>query len=110
MKFGQTYYVMAHKRDCLSKFERIKVFVMKKVRRHRPITVKQLRRTLSLTFGAEFFKKRQNLSILDDVMEYLLFTRRLIIVKPNKEQHLRLEARINASHNISEISKYVDIW
>lgn len=76
---------MAPKRPLPSSdFDRIVDFVLSKVTKRRPITVEELQRLLYCDFGGGcYFYGGQNLTMIADVMEYLLYTKRLNIVGPN---------------------------
>lgn len=81
-----------------SSFERISEFVLNRVRRRRTVTVEQLQRALIASFGTEYFRKQQNVTALQNAMEYLLYTKRLIVVSPN-EPRCSLPMDANANRN-----------
>jgi ATP-dependent RNA circularization protein (DNA/RNA ligase family) len=56
--------------------------------RGRGVSVDALRRTLCERYGLEHFRMEQNADLLADVVEYLLFTKRVILMAPDRtSQH-----------------------
>lgn len=82
---------MAYHHVHMSTFDRITKFVLSRVEKHRGITVLKLKRILRSGFGSDFFRKRRNINLLMDTMEYLLYTKRLAIVNPNQQRGLKTE-------------------
>lgn len=93
------YFIMALKRVRSSNFKIITRFVMNRIKKHRSITLVQLNRILCSSFGIEYFLKRQNISLLMNVVEYLLYTKRLIVVDPNVNFSLQMETTVNNNNN-----------
>jgi hypothetical protein len=64
-------------------FDRIKEIVLNRVERNRTVTLAQLKRILCLHFGRTYFRRRKYVDLLTHVIEYLLYTRKVIVVNPD---------------------------
>lgn len=91
---------MACKRARRSNFDIITRFVISRIKKHRSVTLVQLNRILCSSFGVKYFRKRQNMSLLMNVVEYLLYTKRLyVVVDPNENLCLQTETLANNNNN-----------
>ncbi|XP_025191193.1 bleomycin hydrolase-like [Melanaphis sacchari] len=92
---------MAYKRVRSTIFCKITNFILTKIKKQRKITLMQLKRMLCLKFGNNFFCKQNHMYILLNVMEYLLYTKKLSISNGPKEQNcMETEATVNNSEKI----------
>lgn len=92
---------MAYKQVRDTIFCRITNVLLTRIERHRKINLAQLKQILCLEFGNNYFRKRNHLNILLNVIEYLLYTKRISISPGPKEQHncTKTEITVNNNHN-----------
>lgn len=92
--FALVYYIgiftMAYRRSI---FDRITRFALNSIKKHPAMTLARFCRMLYSNFGDGFFRKRRNVTILTEVMEFLLYTKRLIVVDPDERLNYRMCAK-----------------
>jgi len=90
---------MSYKRVRGTIFCRITNVILTRIEKHRKINLAQLKRILCLEFGNNYFCKRYHLNILLNVIEYLLYTKRISISPGPREQHKCTETKITVNNN-----------
>ncbi|XP_026819398.1 bleomycin hydrolase-like [Rhopalosiphum maidis] len=99
---------MVYKRVRGTIFCRITNIILTKIKKQRKITLTQLKRILCSKFGNNFFRKQNHKYILLNVMEYLLYTKKLSVsVGSTTDEHDSMETEVTV--NNSELIIYYNV-
>jgi len=101
-------FIMEYKRVRGTIFCRITNVLLTRIKKHRKLNLAQLKRILCLEFGSNYFSKRNHMHILFNVIEYLLYTKRISISPSIKEQHNNncTETEITVNNNHGRTTTY----